>query len=231
LCYVETFERQERPKAKSHLGVFVAMSNATIEGFSLSHVAILDGETGAEEVDGDIYGVRSATLAADTGNYDNTGDDKTLSSWYWFNFGTLTVEAGYVPWKLIRLLSGAAIEYSDDVTSPTPTWSNALPLDSDTTARALTTDGYRMSLWNESSLNQPAKPVLIMVPAKDRFGTPRSFSLVLYRVQFSPFNFTGPSYKSGLLLNYTGRAVMSEYDEKQQPLADPAIGRMLNMPA
>src|SRR6478736_4869574 len=103
------------------------MSNATIEGFSLSHVAILDGQTGAEEVDGDIYGVRSATLAADTGNYDNTGDDRTLSSWYWFNFGTLTVEAGYVPWKLIRLLSGAEIQYSEDVTATPAVWDPVVP--------------------------------------------------------------------------------------------------------
>lgn len=207
------------------------MSNSTIEGFSLSHVAILDGTTGAEEVDGDVYGVRSATLAADTGNYDNTGDDRTLSSWFWFNFGTLTVEAGYVPWKLIRLLSGAPIEYTADSTVNNPTWSTTVPLDSDSTARTDSNDGFRMPLYNESSLNQPAKPVLLRIPAKDRFGMPRVFDIVLFKVQFSPFNFTGPSYKSGLLLNYTGRAVMSDYNEKGIALSEPAIGQMLNTAA
>ena len=37
------------------------MTNLIAEGFSLSHAAILDGSTGAEHVDGDIYGAVSYT--------------------------------------------------------------------------------------------------------------------------------------------------------------------------
>lgn len=185
------------------------MTSKIVEGFSLTHAAILDGTTGAEETDGDIYGVRSGTIAADTGNYDNTGDDAVLSSWFWFNFATITVQAGYVPFDTIALLAGSTVTSSG--TTPN--------------------DYYSMDLWPEDSLNQPPRPVLIRVPAKDKDGNTRTLDFVLYRVQFGPMNFDGPSYKSGLLLNYTGRAVMSDKDETGASLSKRAIGRMINRPA
>lgn len=185
------------------------MTSKIVEGFSLSHAAILDGTTGAEAVDGDIYGVRSGTIAADTGNYDNTGDDVVLSTWFWFNFATVTVQAGYVPFDTIALLSGSPITSSG--TTPN--------------------DYYSLPLWEIDSLNQPPRPMLIRVPAKDKDGVIRTLDFVLYRVQFGPFNFDGPSYKSGLLLNYTGRAVMSDKDETGAPLAVKAVGRIINRPA
>lgn len=185
------------------------MTDRTVEGFSLTHAAILNGSTGAEEVDGDIYGVRSGTIAADTGNYDNTGDDVVLSSWFWFNFATVTVQSGYVPFDTIGLLAGASIVSSG-------TGAN---------------DYYSLPLWEETALNQPPRPMLIRVPAKDKDGTIRTLDFVLYKVQFGPFNFDGPSYKSGLLLNYSGRAVMSDKDEKGASLSKKAIGRLINRPA
>lgn len=186
------------------------MTDKVVEGFSLTHAAILDGTTGAEEVNGDIYGVRTGTIAADTGSYDNTGDDAVLSSWYWFNFATITVQAGYVPFDTIALLAGSTITSSGSGAS----------------------DYYWLPLWEEASLNQPPRPMLIRVPAKDKLGVARTLDFVLYRVTFGPFSFDGPSYKSGLLLNYSGRATLSTVDEKGASLGEGrrAIGRLLNRP-
>jgi hypothetical protein len=178
------------------------------EGFSVSHAAILNGSTGAEEVDGDIYGVRTASLEANTGNYDNTGDDFVLSSWFWIDNATLTVESGYVPFKTMALLSGATV----------------------TSSGSAPNDTYSLPLWDETSVNQPTRPVLIRVPSKDSNGLARTMDFILYKVIFAPFSFTGPSYKEGLLLSYSGRAVLSAFDEKGTPLAKRAIGRIINKP-
>jgi hypothetical protein len=185
------------------------VTSKTVEGFSLTHAAILDGTTGAEEVDGDIYGVRSGTIAIDTGNYDNTGDDAVLSSWFWFNFATVTVQSGYLPFSTIALLAGATI----------------------TSSGAGASDYYSLPLYEETALNQPPRPMLIRVPAKDKDGIIRALDFVLFRVQFGPMSFDGPSYKSGLLLNYSGRAVMSDKDETGAALPKRAIGRLVNRPA
>jgi hypothetical protein len=192
------------------------VTDRTVEGFSLTHAAILDGRTAAEDADasvtfGDIYGVRTGTIAADTGNYDNTGDDFVMSSWFWINFATVTIQAGYVPFDTIALLSGSTI----------------------TSSGSGAADYYSLPLWEENSVNQPPQPMLIRVPAKDKNGVIRNLDFVLYRVQFGPFSFDGPAYKSGLLLNYTGRAVLSPVDEKGAtlPAGHKAIGRLLNRPA
>lgn len=182
------------------------MSTSIVEGFSLSHVAILNGTTGAEVAD--IYGVREASLDVDTDSYDNNGDDTILSSWAWFNFATLTVTAGYVPFDVISLLTGATITSSG--TSPA--------------------DFFNLPLWNESSLNTPTRPVLIRVPSKDSLGAVRKLDFILYKVQFNPITFDGPSYKDGLVLNYSGKALMSSVDEKNGALSDRAIGRLVSRP-
>lgn len=185
------------------------MTSTTVEGFSLTHAAILNGTTGAEEAAGDIYGVRTGTIAVDTGNYDNTGDDAVLSSWFWFNFATVTIQAGYIPFDTIALLSGSPI----------------------TSSGTGSQDYYSLPLYEETSLNQPARPMLIRVPSKDKNGAIRTLDFVLYKVNFGPISFDGPQYKSGLLLNYTGRAVMSDKDETGATLPRRAIGRVINRPA
>jgi hypothetical protein len=184
------------------------MATRTFEGFSVSHAAILNGTTGAEETNGDIYGVREASLEVDIDSYDNTGDDAVLSTWYWFNFATVTVQAGYVPFDLLALIAG------DTVTS-----SGSAP-----------NDYYSIPLWSEGSLNQSPRPMLIRVPSKDTDGVIRIFDFILYRVQFEPFGFDGPTYKDGLLLNYSGRALLSTKDEAGATLSERAIGRLLNKP-
>jgi hypothetical protein len=185
------------------------MAVPIVEGFSLSHAAILDGETGAEEVDGDIYGIRSGSLASDSGNYDNTGDDAVLSSWFWFNYANVTVQSGYLPFKTMALLAGTTV----------------------TSSGSAPNDYYSMPLWNEGSLNTPTRPMLVRVPSKDKNGITRVLDFVLFKVQFQPFSFDGPSYKNGLLLNYAGRALLTDVDEAGNDLSERAIGRLISKPA
>lgn len=188
------------------------MAGNTFEGFSVSHAAILDGTTGAETAD--IFGIREGSVEIDTDTYDNTGDDTILSSWTWFNFATVTVQSGYVPFSLIATLTGSSIVSSG----------------------AGEATKYELPLWNERSLNQPTRPVLIRVPSKDAEGQPRNFDFVLYKVQFNPIAFDGPSYKDGLLLNYSGKALMSDKSEKGIALGpahgvqvgERSIGRLVN---
>lgn len=191
------------------------MVSSTVEGFSLSHAAILDGETGLEEEFGDIYGIRSGSIEVDQDSYDNTGDDSILSTWYWATKATVTVQSGYVPFETLSLISGSKITSSG-------------------TAGAET---FSLPLWEENSMNTQPRPMLIRVPSKDKTGATRLLDFILYKVQFQPFTFDGPSYKEGLLLNYNGSALFSDTDEKGNPVLDSrtneptkAIGRLISKP-
>lgn len=192
------------------------MSSPIVEGFSLSHAAILDGSTGLEEAFGDIYGIRSGTLQLDQSNYDNTGDDAILSTWFWANRANVTVQSGYVPFDTIALLSGSAVTSSGTGASQT----------------------FSLPLWEERQMNTQPRPMLIRVPSKDTSGAVRTLDFILYKVQFHPFSFDGPSYKNGLLLNYDGTALFSSVDEKGNPVLDSvtgqptkAIGRLISSQA
>lgn len=184
------------------------MATRVFEGFSISHAAVLNGTTGAEESWGDVYGVRDGSLEVDTDSYDNTGDEAVLSTWYWFNFATVTVTAGYIPFDLLAGISGDTVKSSG--TAPN--------------------DYYSIPMWSETSLNQPRRPMLIRVPSKDSLGVVRTLDFVLYSVQFEPFSIDGPTYKDGMLLNYSGRALMSSVDEKNAALTVRSIGRIVNRP-
>jgi hypothetical protein len=182
------------------------MATGIFEGFSISHAAILDGTTGAQLVNGDIYGVNQGTVELDTADYQNNGDDVVLSVWDWFNFATITVQGGYVPFSLIATLTNTVVTSSG--TAPN--------------------DYYSLPLWSIGSLNTTPKPMLIRVPSRDSAGVVRTMEFVLFRVQFGPMSFDGPTFKDGLKLNYHGRAVVSSVDEKGTALVDPAIGRLVN---
>jgi hypothetical protein len=191
------------------------VASPTVEGFSLSHAAILDGKTGVEEEFGDIYGIRSGSLELDQDSYDNTGDDAILSSWFWANRVNVTVQSGYVPFQTIALLSGSVIASSGGGDEQT----------------------YSLPLWEERQMNTSPKPMLIRVPSKDKNGLIRTLDFILFKVQFQPFSFDGPSYKEGLLLNYSGTALFSDTDEQGNPVLDSktgnptkAIGRMVSKP-
>jgi hypothetical protein len=180
------------------------MAGTVFEGFSVSHAAILDGTTGAETAD--IFGIREGSIEVDTDSYDNTGDDNVLSTWNWFNFATVSIQSGFVPFSVVALLQGTTI----------------------TSSGTGAATQYELPLWNEGSLNQPARPVLVRVPSKDSDGLARNMDFILYKVQFEPISFDGPSYKDGMLLNYSGKAMMSNKDEKGAALTDRSIGRIIN---
>lgn len=180
-----------------------------IEAFSVSHAAILDGATGAEEVDGDIYGVEEASLEPDTDQFENVGDDVVLSTWSWLNFAELNVTGGYIPFGLIQLLTGEPVSSSG----------------------AAPNDWYEVEIWTDRSFNVSPKPVLIRMPAKWSDGTVRTLEIVLYKVQFGPITFDGPAYKDGLKVNYTGRALLSDVDEAGASLGTyKAVGRLVDRP-
>lgn len=182
------------------------MSAPIVEAFSVSHAAILDGSTGAETAQ--LFGVRDGTVEIDSDSFNNTGDDQILSVWNWFNLATVTISSGFMPFSVISLLTGAAITSSG--TAPNDYWN--------------------LPLWNESSLNQPSRPVLLRCPSKTSGGTPRSLDFVLYKVQFQPIKFDGPSYKNGLTVSYTGQALFSSLDEKGNALPENAVGRLVSRP-
>lgn len=191
------------------------MAHTTSEGFSLSHAAILDSSTGLEEEFGDIYGIRSGSLELDSDQYDNTGDDAILSTWYWANKVNVTIQSGYVPFKTLELISGSVVKTTG----------------TDDTTR------HEIALWEEQSMNTAPRPMLIRVPSKDKDGISRYLDFILYKVQFQPFSFDGPAYKEGLLLNYNGSALFSDTDEKGEPVLDSrtgeptkAIGRLISRP-
>lgn len=187
------------------------MSTKTVEGFSLSHAAILDGTTGAEATNGDIYGVNEASIDPDTDSYQNEGDDVVMSEWGWFNFAEVNVQAGYISFELIALLTGRSVASSGSGAS----------------------DLYQIDLWHQDSFNVAPKPMLIRIPAKDSAGTVRTVDFVLYKVQFSPITFDGPAYKDGLKVNYNGRALMSTTDEAGATHSDgkKRVGRVVSRQA
>jgi hypothetical protein len=197
------------------------------EGFSLSHASILDAPsttggtgfgntgTGTEINSGaqgmTMYGCRNGTLATDSGNFENTGDDIVQSEWFWFNFANVTIENGFIPFPTLSTITGTVVQSSG--VSPN--------------------DYYALPLWTLSSLNVQTRPMAIRVPSKDSAGAIRTLDFLLYRVQFQPFNFTGPSYKNGMTCSIAGRALLSLFNEVG--LALPAsfprsIGRMISSP-
>lgn len=191
------------------------MANPTVEGFSLSHAAILNGSTGLEEEFGDIYGIRSGSMELDQDSYDNTGDDTILSTWYWANKVNVTVQGGYIPFRTLGLLTGSTVKSSGTGAAET----------------------FELPLWEEGTMNSQPRPMLIRVPSKDASGASRVLDFILFKVQFQPFSFDGPSYKEGLLLNYNGSALFSDKDEKGNPVLDSrtgnptkAVGRLLSRP-
>lgn len=191
------------------------MVSPIVEGFSLSHAQVLDGTqsflqalaSAVAEKD-DIYGVSDASLEPDTGDWDNEGDDAILSTWSWFNFADISVEAGYMSFPLIANLTGQTVSSSGTGNSQV----------------------FGVDLWGEDSMNTPPRPMIVRMPSKDKDGVVRSLAIGLYRVQFKPITFSGPTYKDGLKINYNGRALTSAVDEKGVPFPDgkKRPGRLLS---
>jgi len=297
------------------------MPSKVVEGFSLSHAQILDGSStflaalaASVAEDYDIYGVNDASLDPDSDNYENQGDDATLSRWGWLNFASIGVQAGYLSFPLISRLTGRPI-----TTSTTSTTSEVQTLASsgasagtftlsfrgattapiafnatnavvqsalqglstigannvtvtggpaNTTALVMTfaldlanqalelvgfdktgltgagvgtvtrttagIDGnvsFATDLWHEDSFNVAARPMIVVMPSKDKNGVPRRLVIGLYKVSFDPMTFDGPAYKDGLKVNYGGTALMSTTDEVGATHADgkKRVGRLLSV--
>lgn len=187
------------------------MSNRRIvEGFSVTNALILDGVTDAYSIPNqtfaDIYGVSNASIAPDVGNFENTGDDTVLSVWNFFNFATLTVESGYIPFDTISVMTG----------------------DSYTSSGSAPNDWFMSDLWTEASMNVAPKPVLIRTLSRDADGNPRTLDFLYYKVQFAPISFNGPQYHQGLRVNWSGRVLMSSADETGTALSKRKVGRLIS---
>lgn len=294
---------------------------AVVEGFSVSHAQICDGVSSfltslasAAAIGLDVYGVSDASLAADVGNFENAGDDTTLSRWNWINFATVTVQGGYLSFPLYSTISGQGfstttvvgvsevqsipsnggsagtftISYRGEVTAPIaynaaaaavqtalqalsqigtgnatvtggPANTTALvvtfagtlanqPVDlltvdksgvtgaaggqpTRTTAGVAAGLNYGIDLWHEDSMNVAPKPMILVLPSKDSNGLVRRLVIGLYKVQFGPIGFDGPTTKDGLRVNYDGTALMSPTDELGVAFADgkKRIGRLLSV--
>lgn len=193
------------------------MATSRVEAFSVTHAQVLDGATTfveaalasvpVEQAD-DIYGVNEASLTPNTDEYENEGDDVVLSTWSWLNYAELEVQAGYLSFPLIANLTNQTIESSG----------------------AGVDEMFSLDLWHEDSMNVPPKPAIIKMPSKDEAGVIRTLTIGLYRVQFSPITFDGPSYKDGLKVNYNGRALFSSLDENGVAFADgkKKVGRLIS---
>lgn len=179
----------------------------TVEGFSISHAAILDPTTGLEETFGDIYGVNSGSLDVTLGAFSNVGDDAILSMWDWVESALVSIQAGYISFKLIELLTGVSLSSSGV--------GDAVQ--------------YSMELWEETSFNLAEKPMRIRVPSRDSSGNTRLIDIILYKVKFKPLVFTGIAYKEGLKINYDGTALLSDTDHEGNSLTNKAIGRIISL--
>lgn len=177
-----------------------------LEAFSVTHAVILNGMTGAEELNGDIYGIESANISPDLGSYDNVGDDVVRSTWDWFNKATVAIQAGYLPFDLINLIFGSTVSSSG---------SGA---------------GIRhdLPLWEKRGSNIVTRPLQIRCEAKDSNGNIRWWDFVFYKAKFKPMSFTGPAYKDGLKINYEATLLMSSVDEAGAVLAYEAVGRIVS---
>ena len=181
------------------------MATRNTEVFSVTHAAILDGATGLEESGGDVYGVREASFDVDKGEFDNTGDNKIMSTWKWFNKAKITVISGYVPFDLISLIYGSTISSSGSGDS----------------------QRFDLPLWELQGENVVERPFLVQAEAKDSAGVLRTFKFVFYKCQFEPIEFEGPVYKTGLSVSYIATALMSTTNEAGVALAYEAVGRMM----
>lgn len=183
------------------------MATPQIEVFSLSHAQVLDGAStfanviNALAADGsalDIYGVSDGKLTAKNSQFENKGDDAILSVWNWLDNADLAVEAGYFSFNLINTITGQTV----------------------TSSGAGATQLFSVDIWHQDTLNVTPRPVLLVSPAKDSAGNVRRFFICLYRVNFAPITFTGPTYKDGLRISYGGQAVATNLDEQGNAFSD-----------
>lgn len=169
------------------------MANPNLSTFSLSHVGILDGTTGAEAAD--LFAVNEGSLELESDSYDRTGDDRIISTNRWITKGTLSVSTNYMPLDVMALLYGTSVVSG--------------------------ASGISMQLWAEGSMNTVPRPVVIEAPGEDGDGVRYKVKFILYRVKFGQISFGQfTSYKEGLAVSLEGDALLSTKDELGQAFAD-----------
>jgi hypothetical protein len=189
----------------------------TFEGFSVTHAQILDGSQTFQEAalatsvsdDLDIYGVAESSISPNADKFTNEGDDGELSIWNWVNDADLSIRSGYLSMPLIAKLTGQNISSSGSGSSVI----------------------FWQDLWHEDSFNIAPRPMIVVMPSRDKNGVPRRLVLGLYHVDFKPVMFTGPVYRDGLKTNYDGTALPSRLDEKGVAFADgkKRFGRVISI--
>lgn len=181
--------------------------NLFLEGFSISHVAIIDPYDPTPEMrDGDLYGVRSASIEANVDSVDEFSNDVAIGMWNSVSTLDISVTSGYVSLDFLARLNGSS-----------PPTGGLVP----------ETVEQRHEYLPVRSLNHQFVSMLFRVPAKDKNGYPMYLDFVLYRVKLAPVSFGEMSYKEGLEVSYSGKAFLSRVDETGQDLDRPAFGYLL----
>lgn len=217
------------------------MATHSVEVYSLSHFGVLDPTSGAEPVSGNLFGVRNATMAVDITKTDNTGDNAILSSWYDFNFVTLTVTSGFISASLIEQITKSPVK--DYATAAAYTANTPVDRASATYATDLAAavgnpqHVWEQDLWRQDALVTSPWPVIARAPSRDNAGVVRLHDFILYKVIFSPIQFNGPTYRAILESSFTAQGFMSSVNEKGTSLGTlpdgrpiQAAGRMINRP-
>ena len=192
-----------------------------VEAFSLTHVQVLDGETSFEDAieqqltdasqvaeDEDIYGVSEASISPNTGDFVNSGDNKDISYWSWFENAEVAVKSGFLSFPVYSRLTGQ-----------------------DYTISSLGGQiMFQADYIHEDSMNVSPLPAIIVMPSRDLNGAVRNLVIGLYRCQPKPITFDGPVIRDGLKVNYSLTALSSTVDELGNAHADGKgrVGKLIS---
>lgn len=168
-----------------------------LEGFSISHAAILDGETTAEEAaKRDFYGVQSASVSANEESFEEVSNDIVIGSWNSISSINIEVSSGFMSLSIFDRFS----------------FEDKKPLSLD--------------LWNPSAINPAHVPILFRIPSRNQNGVYFNFDIVLFNVKLKPYSLDSLSYKEGLKVSYKGQAFLSDVDEVGNVLPFRSFGSM-----
>lgn len=178
-----------------------------VEGFSISHVQILDPSVvESDTFSGDMYGVRSAAIKANVDTVEEMSNDIAISSWSNISTLDIEVEAGYISFQMMARLNWhpATIE-----------------------GLAPRTVREKVALYPNGFRNTGYVSMAFRLPARDEFGNPMYMDFMLYKVKMQPIEFGDIKYKTGMSVNYAAKAFLSTTDEDGNSLDRPAFGYLL----